>query len=358
MKLFLTSITKKMTIIHFLQLGFLGAVLMGVPLANAEKEEPKTSAPREKAHADKEHDGEHEEHGKGNNEQGEHEEHDKKHKEHGEEHEEKAAALTDDQLKTAAIELAQVGPASIRETLSLYGTVETNGDKVQRVGARFTGTVRSVNKKVGDNVREGEVLATVESNESLKTYSITSAINGVVAERNINLGEQTNDKTAFVIVDLSTVWVDVAVFPRDVAKIRVGQIVRIGNPANDLVTEGEIVSMAALGAMTTQSLGARVLLNNSERQWTPGLFVNADVVMAKKPVALAIRNEALQSHEGNQVIFVKDKDGFEPRPVTLGRTDGEISEVISGVKAGETYASKNSFIIKAELGKDGAEHEH
>lgn len=274
-----------------------------------------------------------------------------------EEHEEKAAALTDAQLKTAAIELAQVEPASIRETLSFYGTVEANGERVQQVSARFIGAVRSVNKKVGDAVREGEVLATVESNESLKTYSITSALTGVVAERHINVGEQTNDKTAFVVADLSTVWVDIAVFPRDAAKVRVGQVVRVGNPANDITAEGEIIAVAALGTSANQSLSARVLLNNAERQWTPGLFVNADVILAKKPVALAIRNEALQDHEGKQVVFVKGKEGFEPRPVKLGRTDGEISEVLGGVKAGETYASKNSFIIKAELGKDGAEHE-
>lgn len=327
-QLLLIAITKKLSVKRLLQLGLVSIAVIGFTVANAAKEEPKTPAPasKEKAHGD-------------------------------EEHEEKAAALTDAQLKTAAIELAKVGPASIHETLSFYGTVEANGEKVQRVGARFVGTVRSVNKKVGDSVREGEVLATVESNESLKTYSITSALNGVVAERNINVGEQTNDKTAFVIVDLSTVWIDVAVFPRDAGKVHVGQKVRAGNPANDVTAEGEIVAIAALGTSGNQSLSARVLLTNTERQWTPGLFVNADVLLEKKQVVLAIRNEALQDHEGKQVVFVKEKDGFEPRAVKLGRTDGESTEVLSGIKAGETYASKNSFIIKAELGKDGAEHE-
>ncbi|GGY79306.1 cation efflux system protein [Cellvibrio zantedeschiae] len=330
MKLFLETITKKLSVKSVLQLSLVIIAMIGIAVANAAKEESKTPpATQQKAHGDEEH----------------------------EEHEEKSASLSDAQLKTAAIELAKVGPASIHETLAFYGTVEANGEKVQRVGARFVGTVRSVNKKVGDSVREGETLATIESNESLKTYSITSALNGVVAERNINVGEQTNDKTAFVIVDLSTVWIDVAVFPRDAGKIHVGQAVRIGNPANDVTGEGEIVSVAALGTSGNQSLSARVLLNNAERQWTPGLFVNADVMMAKKSVALAIRNEALQDHEGKQVVFVKEKEGFEPRPVKLGRTDGEFTEVLAGVKAGETYASKNSFIIKAELGKDGAEHE-
>lgn len=323
MKSFLKVVQKKLSTKNLLQIGFLSVALIGISLANAAKEDPKASAKQE----------------------------------HAEEHEEKAAVLTNEQLKTAAIGLAQVGPADIRETISLYGTVDANGEKIQRVAARFVGTVRTVNKKVGDTVREGEVLATVESNESLKTYSITSVISGVIAERHINVGEQTTDKTVFVIADLSSVWVDVAIFPRDAAKIRVGQTVKVTNPSSDATGEGEIISVSALGSSTNQSLTARVLLANAEHEWTPGLFVNADVVLAKKPAALTIRNEALQDHEGKQVVFVRGPKGFEPRPVKVGRTDGEVSEVLGGVKAGETYASKNSFIIKAELGKDGAEHE-
>ncbi|HEY6528705.1 MAG TPA: efflux RND transporter periplasmic adaptor subunit [Cellvibrionaceae bacterium] len=277
---------------------------------------------------------------------------------HEEEHEENPVALTDTQLKTAGIELAQVGPASISEILSLYGTVEVNGEKIQRVGARFSGTVRSVNKKVGDTVREGEVLATIESNESLKTYSLTSALNGVVAERAINIGEQTNDKTAFVVIDLATVWVEVAVFPHDANKIRVGQKVRISNPPHDTNAVGEIIALALIGTHSNQSLNTRVLLQNAERKWTPGLFVNADVLLTKKAVPVAICNEALQDYEGKQVVFVKEKEGFKPRSVKLGRSDVEFTEVLSGISAGEIYASKNSFVIKAELGKGEAEHEH
>ncbi|QSX33794.1 efflux RND transporter periplasmic adaptor subunit [Shewanella avicenniae] len=323
MKSFFKVVQNLLSTKHLLQIGFLSISLIGISLANAAKEEQKASAKQEKA----------------------------------EEHEEEAAALTNEQLKTAGIGLAQVGPADIRETISLYGTVYANGEKIQRVAARFVGTVRTVNKKVGDTVKEGEVLVTVESNESLKTYSITSAISGVVAERHSNVGEQTTDKTIFVIADLSSVWVDVAIFPRDAAKIRVGQTVKVTNPSNDVTGEGKIISVSALGSSTNQSLTARVLLANAEHEWTPGLFVNADVVLAKKTAALTIRNEALQDHEGKQVVFVRSQKGFAPRPVKVGRTDGEVSEVLGGVKAGETYASKNSFIIKAELGKDGAEHE-
>jgi membrane fusion protein, heavy metal efflux system len=280
----------------------------------------------------------------------------KKAPEHKEEHEEKTAVLSAEQIRTAAISVAQVGPASIRETLPLYGTVEANGERIQHLSARFPGMVRSVTKKVGDTVRQDEVLATVEGNESLRTYSLTAAFSGVVAERNANAGEHTGDKSLLVVVDLSSVWVEVSVFPRDVTKVHVGQTVRVTNPINDASNDGNIIAISALGN-SNQTLTARVLLENPEHQWIPGLFVNANVTLATTSVKLAIRNEALQELDGKQVVFVKGKQGFEPRSITLGRTDGEISEVLAGLRAGETYVTKNSFIIKAELGKDGVEHE-
>jgi len=273
-----------------------------------------------------------------------------------EEHEEKTAELSDAQLKAAAISTAQVGPATIHETISLYGTVEANGERIQRVTARFPGVIKSVNKKLGDSVRKGETLATIEGNESLRTYNVTAAFDGVVAERNANADEHTSDKPLLIVADLSSVWVDIAIFPRDIAKIRNGQSVRITNPSNDTKADGNIIAISSLGT-ANQTLSARVLLANKDNAWIPGMFVNADVAIASTSVKLAIRSEAVQEHEGKPVVFVKTQKGFEPRPIKLGRTDGNISEVLAGVTAGEIYATKNSFIIKAELGKDGAEHE-
>ncbi|HWV16638.1 MAG TPA: efflux RND transporter periplasmic adaptor subunit [Cellvibrio sp.] len=281
------------------------------------------------------------------------------HKEHdeSEEHEEKAAQLNDAQLTAASIKTAQAGPASIRETISLYGTVEANGERIQHISARFPGLIKTVNKKLGDSVRQDEVLATIEGNESLRTYAVTAAFNGIVAERDANPGEHTSDKPLFVVADLSSVWVNIAVFPRDIGKVRSGQSVRITNPNNELRADGKIIAVSSLGS-ANQTLNARVLLDNPEHQWIPGMFVNADVTLATTAVTLAISNEAVQEHEGKTVVFVKGKQGFEPRPIKLGRTDGEISEVLAGIKVGETYATHNSFIIKAELGKDGAAHGH
>ena len=137
--------------------------------------------------------------------------------------------LTPEQLKATGIKLVQAGPAQIRENLPLYGVIAPNAERVREVAARFPGVIQSVAKKIGDPVREGETLATVEANESLQTYAVTAPLSGVVTARNANPGEQTGDKTLFTVADLSTVWVELSLFPRDVAKVRIGQGVRVKN---------------------------------------------------------------------------------------------------------------------------------
>ena len=252
----------------------------------------------------------------------------------------------------------QVGPAVIREALPLYGVIAPNAERMRDVAARFPGVIRSVAKKIGDPVREGEELAIVEANESLETYAIAAPLAGVVTARNANPGEQTGDKTLFTVADLSTVWVELSLFPRDVVKVRVGQDVRVKSPDTGLAAVGKVVYVAPFGQAANQTITARVLLDNPDRRWAPGLYVTAEVTLAETAVPLAIRNEAVQTLEERSVVFVQGEEGFEPRAVSLGRSDGELSEVLAGLQSGDTYAAANSFILKAELGKGSAEHGH
>lgn len=266
--------------------------------------------------------------------------------------------LTPEQIKAGEIRLAEAGPASIRETLPLYGAIAPNAERVLEVAARFPGMIHGVTKQVGDPVRKGEALATIESNESLKTYAVVSPLTGVVTARSANPGEQTGEKVLFTVADLSTVWVELALFPRDVARVRVGQHVRVRSTEAGLSADGRVVYVAPFGRSTNQTLTARVQLDNAERRWAPGLYVTAEVTLAQTSVPLAVRNEAVQSIEERTVVFVRNDAGFELRPTRLGRSDGEISEVLEGIAAGETYAARNSFILKSELGKGGTEHGH
>ncbi|MBK7519564.1 MAG: efflux RND transporter periplasmic adaptor subunit [Gammaproteobacteria bacterium] len=266
--------------------------------------------------------------------------------------------LTAEQIKAAGIQLHQVGPAVIREALPLYGVIAPNAERMRDVAARFPGVIRRVAKKIGDPVREGEELAIVEANESLEPYAIAAPLAGVVTARNANPGEQTGDKTLFTVADLSTVWVELSLFPRDVVKVRVGQDVRVKSPDTGLAAVGKVVYVAPFGQAANQTITARVLLDNPDRRWAPGLYVTAEVTLAETAVPLAIRNEAVQTLEERSVVFVQGEEGFEPRAVSLGRSDGEFSEVLAGLQSGDTYAAANSFILKAELGKGSAEHGH
>ncbi len=266
--------------------------------------------------------------------------------------------LSTEQIAAAGIEIVHAGAANIRETLPLYGVITPNAERMREVIARYPGVIRDVTKQVGDTVRQGERLATVESDESLETYSVVAPIAGVVTARNANPGEQTADKVLFTVADLSSVWVELSLFPRDLAKVRVGQQVRVANADAGIAAAGKITYVAPVGTAASQTLAARVLLENAERRWAPGLYVTAEVVLSEVRVNVAVRNAAIQTLDGRTVVFVRTDDGFQARPIRVGRMDSEQSEVVEGLSADDAYVAGNSFILKAELGKGEAEHGH
>ena len=272
----------------------------------------------------------------------------------GEQH----ARITPDAATNAGIELGEAGPQKLRESIPLYGVVVANAERTRNVSARFAGVVRTVTKTIGDPVRAGTPLATIESNDSLQIYTLTAPIAGVITARNVNPGEAVSDQSLFTITDLSSVWVEISAFPREMAKIRPGQLVQVKSTDGGLAGSGRIALVSAVGTAATQSTSARVVLENANRQWTPGLYVAAEVVLSETHVPVAVKSAALQNLDGNRVVFVTNAAGFEPRTLRVGRTDGEVTEVLEGLNAGERYVVANSFVVKSEIEKAGASHDH
>lgn len=307
--------------------------------ACGESKTPEAKPATEAAHTDEAKGGEE----AGNAEEGEHAE---------------AMNLTPEARKAAGLVIAAAGPATLVETLPLYGVVKPNAERVRSVTARFPGVVRSVNAKVGDTVRQGASLGSVESNESLQVYGVSSPLAGVVTERFTNPGEQAEGQPLFTVADLSSVWVELSLFPRDRSRIKTGQAVRVKAADGGLVGDGQIVFVSPLGSAASQSLAARVLLDNRDGRWTPGLYVQGEVAVGSSPVALAVPVAALQELEGGTSVFVDDADGLEARVVKTGRNDGRVVEILEGLKAGDAVVGEGSFVLKAELGKGEAEHDH
>lgn len=265
-------------------------------------------------------------------------------------------SLTAEQLKAAGIGLETAGPAQIREVLPLYGVVAPNAERVRDVAARFPGVIRSVDRKLGDSVRQGDLLANIESNESLQVYAVRSPISGVISARNANPGEQAGDKPLFVVVDLSTVWVELSLFARDAAKVKVGQSVLVKSPVAEFSAQGRVTYVGPFGN-SNQALTARVEVPNPDNRWAPGLYVTGEVTLAQKSAALAVRSSAIQMIEDRPVVFVQSNGRFSTHAVTLGKTDGERTEVLQGLSVGDIYAAANSYVIKAELRKSEAEED-
>ena len=267
--------------------------------------------------------------------------------------------LTAAQLKNSEIVIEEAGPAKLRTKLRVFGKISPNEERLAHVMPRYPGIVRRVGKRLGDTVQKDDVLAVVQSNESLQDYEIKSDIAGTVVEKDVVVGESVGaDKTIFIVVDLSTVWVDLNVYRQDFAKLRVGEKVLLEAAGVPEKVEGVISYISPFGAESTQTMLARAEVPNKSGMLRPGLFVSADVVLEEEEVDVAVKESALQTIEEKEIVFVQEGDSFEPRPIKLGRRDGDFVEIVSGILPGESYAAKNSFVLKAQIGKGEASHDH
>lgn len=277
--------------------------------------------------------------------------------EHGE-HEEGKTEIAPDAAKNAGVAIEKAASATIGNVIPLTGRIVINQNTQAHVRARFPGIVRSVKVNLGETVEKGDVLAVIESNESLKDYNVTAPISGVILERNTNLGDVANGEPLFTIADLSNVWAKFHVFPKDADMVKSGQSVRVHTLDEAKTGAAKIDMLFPTADALSQTLVAIVLLSNENGLWRPGMTVEGDVAVSEKQVNLAVRASALQTMENQTVVFVKSGNAYERVPVQTGMSDGEYIEIKSGLKAGQEYVSEGSFIIKADIMKAGAEHHH
>lgn len=201
---------------------------------------------------------------------------------------------------------------------------------------------------------EINLLATQE-NPNLSLYQIRSPLDGVVINRHITHGELIeNSATIFEIADLSKVWVEIGIYPKDIWQIKKGQTVYIGEKE----TEAKIIYVSPIVEDETITAKAVAELINLKGEWKPGTFVQASIDTEVFKSAMVIPQEALQEIEGKNYVFIRVPQGFEKRAVQVGKRDQENVEVLAGLNVGEPYASTQTFLLKADLGKGDVEHEH
>jgi cobalt-zinc-cadmium efflux system membrane fusion protein len=207
---------------------------------------------------------------------------------------------------------------------------------------------------------ESELTALPDEPETaLRRQEVRAPISGRVVDRKVDLGAAVGrdnlETELFTVADLDRVWVELAVGPTDLPRVAEGQTVSIAAHGLAKRAAGKIVFIGPILDKETHSARVVAEIANPDGNWRPGSLVQAVVAIEERAVALAAPASAVQTIGKTRVVFVRTQDGFERRPVTLGDGDDRLFEVLSGVRAGETIAAGNTFIIKAELLKSPAE---
>lgn len=189
-----------------------------------------------------------------------------------------------------------------------------------------------------------------ESEQLLTRFEIKAPFEGTIIEKHIVLGELVGTESAvYIVADLSSVWVDLQVYPKDLKYIKKGQQVVISADSVIPDASGVISYVGPIVRAESRTALARVILDNSSGVFRPGLFITARTVVSKTKAKVVIPKNAIQSLEGKRCVFVKDVHGFEPVFIKIGLENETHAEVLSGLTAGQEYVTKGAFILKSKI---------
>lgn len=266
--------------------------------------------------------------------------------------------ISADAARQGGIQIARAGPATIGEERELFGTVELDPSARAEIRGQFPGRVVQVTKGVGDVVRRGELLARIESSESLQVYPVHATVSGVISERNANAGDMTHDAPLYVITNPSATTVVFNIFPRDLGVVRPGQRVVVETQDGQAVGATTLGSYLAEGNAAAGTALVRATIPNRGGWIRQGMTMRGRLIVKAESVPLAVRTEAIQPFRDFQVVYANYGDQYEVRMLQLGRRGPEYTEVLSGVEPGTPYVAKGSFLVRADVEKSGASHDH
>ncbi len=261
--------------------------------------------------------------------------------------------LSDEVTKEFGIEVKEAGPGVIKNHIDLTGEIKAEPSMLSHIGPRYEGIVKEIYKTVGEKVKQGDVLALIESSESLTTYDVKSLIDGTIISLHMAKGDLVGgEKIGFTIANLDIVWAMLSVYQKDLDKIRIGQNAKVSIGSFDTDETGKISYLSPIVDEKTRTASARVILNNQSGKWRPGMFVTAKVYVSETKAPIVIEKNALQTIDDESVVFVKEGEGFILQRVKTGKENDDNVEILSGLKAGQQYVSKGTFTLKAELLKE------
>jgi cobalt-zinc-cadmium efflux system membrane fusion protein len=274
------------------------------------------------------------------------------HDEHGG-YDHAAQGQKDAHEESAELEVVIAEGGLVQRMASFPAEIIVNRDRAAAVSPKYAGTVREVYVEIGDTVKKGDLLATMESRDTLANYPVKAPLAGTVVARTKSAGEVAGEDAAlFEIVDLSSVWVEIHVFPQYRHAVTKGQQVHLIASDGDEV-EAVVDYVSPLVDPGTRTLKARCVLTGAGDEFSPGTFVRAQIAVESVQARVRIEKESVQTMNGETIVFVVDEHGPEPRDVQVGISDQAFAEIQSGLEPGEKVVARGAFHLKAELVTSG-----
>ena len=195
----------------------------------------------------------------------------------------------------------------------------------------------------------------ISSSSILTRQELRAPISGTVVYLDFAPGEIVGDDgTVITVADLSTVWVELDVLQTDIGSVRAGQSVIVSASEISIPEETTVLDFVSpVINRSTRTASARAELDNSSGYWMPGLFVSAHVTTSLSEASVVVNREAVQTLDGETVVFVPHEGAFETKPVQLGFSNRTQVEIQSGLVAGDEYVSLGAFALKAEIVTSG-----
>ncbi len=264
-----------------------------------------------------------------------------------------------DAARQGGVKSEKAGPARVSELVDMSGRVEITPEGKADVRAWLPGRIVAMNGQLGQSIRKGQALVRVESSHSLQVYAVTAPISGVIVEKNANVGDTTADRALFVIADPTKLHAEFFVYPRDAERIRVGQRVSLRSLSGEAKLEAEVEAILPTADLASQTLMAHVHLPTSAASvFRPGMGVEGSFAVAEAQVPLAVRTKAIQRFRDFEVVYAKVGNTYEVRMLEIGRRTPEWTEILGGLAPGTEYVTDGAFLIRADIEKSGASHDH
>jgi cobalt-zinc-cadmium efflux system membrane fusion protein len=259
--------------------------------------------------------------------------------------------ISSEGITMAGITLAKVTIGKIKSSIDLSGEVGFNEDRLVHITPRYPGIVKEANFKIGEFVSSGSTVAIIESNESMTPYVLKATISGRIIEKHAAPGEHVSgEESIYLLADLSSVWVNLAVYPKDASKIKLGQKTTITAIGTESGTVGSIDYITPVMDPQTRRITARAILLNNNNIWRPGTFVTAHIEVAEGEEGLVVEKDAVQIVNNETVVFVQhEPNTFRPVDVTTGESDSRYIRILNGLTSGIEYVNNGAFELKAKM---------